>query len=262
MEKLSVILPAAGKSTRFGGGGVKKVFSLLAGKPVWLRSAEIFSSLDFVEKIVVVLSPDDQDFFHQAFANEIKDLNLLVVAGGKERHQSVQNGLIALFPELFRSIKLNDTARGDSAVVHPLEIIVDQSVNHWVAIHDAARPLVRPAQVKEVFSEAVQNGAAILGSPITATIKKVSRQKVEKTVDRTGLFSAQTPQIFSTSILTSAYAHAEQTSQDSIPTDECLLLESAGFPVSMVIGDDQNIKLTHQSDMVLAEAILAARENQ
>jgi len=249
MEKLSVILPAAGKSTRFGGGDLKKVFTPLAGKPVWLRSAEVFSSLDFVHQIVVVLSPEDLNYFQATFSTQIEQLGLLVVPGGDQRYQSVHNGLAALFPEQF-------AGREGEPAVRPAG---DQAKN-WVAIHDAARPLVRSEQVEKVFAEAKKTGAAILASPVTATMKKVSKQVVQGTVDRTNLFSAQTPQIFQTTILAQAYRQAQESGQESIPTDECLLLESAGIPVSVVEGDDQNLKLTHQTDMVLAEAILATRK--
>lgn len=232
MQNLSVILAAAGRSTRFGGGQTKKVFADLSGKPVWLRSAEAFYALDFVSQIVMVVSEDDYDFFLQRFAPEIDRLKLEVVVGGAERYLSVKNGIAKI---------VSDTK--------------------WVAIHDAARPMIQPSQISEVFDAAKKNGAAILAAPMTATIKKVmpDSQLVLGTVDRTNLFSAQTPQIFQRQQLLDIYEKLQQDEQQNIPTDECLLMESFGVPVAVVSGDDQNLKITQQNDMVLAKAILAAR---
>jgi 2-C-methyl-D-erythritol 4-phosphate cytidylyltransferase len=225
MSKFAVILPAAGKSTRFHQKR-KKTFVELRGRAVWLRAAELFVNRDDVIQTLVVVSPDDLDWFKEKFAPNLAFMDIEIVAGGAERSDSVRNALARVRPEA-----------------------------DFVAVHDAARPLLVPEWIDRVFHAAEKTGAAILATPVTSTLKR-SRQDgtIETTVSRAGLWTAQTPQVFRRQLLLDAYAK-QGTLQ---PTDEAQLLEQLGTPVALVEGSSLNIKITTNDDFRLAEVALDA----
>src|SRR5436190_7262474 len=140
MSTVAVIIPAAGKSSRFGGRD-KKPFVSLDGRPVWQRSAELFWTRDDVSKVYLVVAPEDREEFRSRFAHLIAFANAEVVDGGAERFDSVANAL----------------AR------------VPESVP-FVAVHDAVRPLTPGSLIDVVFSVAQKNGAAIPGLPVADTL--------------------------------------------------------------------------------------------
>ncbi len=146
MSKFAVILAAAGRSERFGNQFNKKVFTLLANRPLWMYSAEAFSKRDDVGQIILVISPEDRELFADKFAANAAMLGIQVVAGGKERADSVLNGLNAVRADL-----------------------------PFVAIHDAARPCVATPWVDDVFRAAKETGAAILATQVHATVKTCER---------------------------------------------------------------------------------------
>jgi 2-C-methyl-D-erythritol 4-phosphate cytidylyltransferase len=124
-----------------------------------------------------------------------------------------------------------------------------------VAIHDAARPCIAGAWIDRVFEAGARTGAAILAIPVVGTLKRVNAEKmITETVDRTGLWEAQTPQVFSRDVLTRAFAanHGRQT------TDEAQLVESIGQKVTVVPGSPINLKITSREDLRLAEHSLKA----
>ena len=224
----ALIVAAAGKSSRFTRRGafdpsVKKVFAHLGGKPIWLRSVEKFLNRDDVTQVIVVVAPNDIGWFRKYYMSEINRLLLLVVAGGEERVDSVRNGLIA----------------------------VSQRVG-YVAVHDAARPCVTEQEIAAVFSAAKKHGAALLAAPLVGTIKKVVDRQVEATVPRENLWEAQTPQVFRRDLIFEAY---QQKITDA-PTDDVQLVERLGKPVHVVPSDSGNIKITTQSDLVLARHLV------
>lgn len=226
MSKFAVILPAAGKSTRFRKQAKKKVFVELKGRPVWVRAAEVFLNRDDVAQILVAVSPDDLDWFKEKFAANLAFLNIEVVPGGAERADSVRNALARVHADV-----------------------------EFVAVHDAARPLIVAPWIDAVFAAARKTGAAILALPVTSTLKRVRDDgTIEDTVSRTGLWAAQTPQVFRRDWLLEAYAR-----QGSLqPTDESQLLEQTGRTVSVVEGSPLNIKITTDADFRLAETALEA----
>jgi 2-C-methyl-D-erythritol 4-phosphate cytidylyltransferase len=226
MAKFAVILPAAGKSTRLAMKNRKKVFLDLAGRPVWLRAAEHFTNRDDVLQTVIVISPEDMEFFKDKYAPNLAFMNIEIVAGGADRSESVRNGLA--------HIKEN----------------VD-----FVAVHDAARPLLCKEWVDRVFKAAEQTGAAMAGIRVTSTLKRVDANGcIEATVSREGLWEAQTPQVFRRQLLLDAYAQ-----QGSLmPTDEAQLIEQFGHPITMVECSSINMKITTAEDLRLAEAALEA----
>ena len=224
----ALILAAAGKSSRFSHKGsadptVKKTFAHLGGKPIWLRSVEKFVSRDDVIQIIVVVAPDDITWFRKYYISEINRMLLLIVAGGENRVDSIRNGLIAVTPKA-----------------------------NYVAVHDAARPCVTEQEIATVFEEAKKHGAALLAAPVVGTIKKVVENQVETTVSRENLWEAQTPQVFRRDLILEAY----QQKIEDIPTDDAQLVERLGRPVYVVPADRGNMKITTQSDMVLAKYLI------
>ncbi len=228
MPRFAVILPAAGKSSRFGGKD-KKVFANLDGRPVWLRSAELFASRNDVVQTIVVVAPEDEALFRQRYGAHVALHGLTVVRGGAERFESVGNALAALIDDV-----------------------------DLVAVHDAARPCVPPALIDAVFNAAAKTGAALLALPVPDTLKRSDAQgKVEATVPRQNLWLAQTPQVFRRDWLLAA--HAGRAKLGASVTDDAQLVEAAGHPVYLVTGSSSNIKITTREDLFLAEAILEAR---
>lgn len=232
MSRFAVILPAAGRSSRFG-GMEKKPFLSLAGRPIWQRSAEQFWNRDEVSKVYIVIAPEDRDDFRRRFGHLLAFSNAEVVDGGAERWESVANALTRI----------------------PAEV-------EFVAVHDAVRPLVSGSLIDAVFKAAQQHGAAMLAIPVADTLKHVdvSTQRVTATVSRTGLWQAQTPQVFRRDWLLEAYRQ-RHTITDPI-TDDAQLLEAVGHPVVVVPGSPLNLKITTKQDFELAEAILTARASK
>ena len=226
MPRFGVILAAAGQSSRFQDANYKKPFAPLAGRPVWLHAAEKFIDRDDVKQVVVVVSPDDRQAFVEKFGANLAFMGITLAEGGATRAESVRNGLEKLDAEI-----------------------------DMVAIHDAARPCLAAAWIDRVFAAGVRTGAAILAIPVVGTLKRVGPDHlITETVDRTGLWEAQTPQVFSREILVRAYA----ATRDGAATDEASLVERIGQPVTVVPGSPINLKITSREDLRLAEQALKA----
>jgi 2-C-methyl-D-erythritol 4-phosphate cytidylyltransferase len=226
MPKFAVILPAAGKSSRFSQQKKKKTFVDLKGRAVWLRAAEHFVNRDDVIQTLVVLAAEDAEWFKEKFAPNLAFMNVELVIGGAERADSVRNALARVKPEA-----------------------------DFVAVHDAARPLLVQEWIDRVFRAAEKTGAAILATPVASTLKRARPDvTIGETVSRDKLWAAQTPQVFRRQLLLDAYAR-----QGSLhPTDEAQLVEQLGQPVTLVEGSTLNLKITTGDDFRLAEAALDA----
>ena len=226
MARFGVILVAAGQSSRFQDANYKKPFAPLAGRPVWLHSAEKFTDRDDVKQVVVVVAPEDREAFLEKFGASLAFMGITLAEGGAERADSVKNGLEKLAPEI-----------------------------DIIAIHDAARPCLATEWIDRVFAAGAKTGAAILATPVVSTLKRVGPDRViRETVDRTGLWEAQTPQVFSRSLLERAFAAAAGRPA----TDEAGLIEALGHPVTVVPGSPINLKITSREDLRLAEQALKA----
>lgn len=226
MPTFGVILVAAGQSSRFRDANYKKPFAPLAGRPVWLHSAERFVDRDDVKQVVVVVAPEDRESFLDKFAASLAFMGVTLAEGGAQRSDSVRNGL------------------------EKLNAGIDM-----VAIHDAARPCLAAAWIDRVFEAGVRTGAAILAIPVVGTLKRVGPDDViTETVDRSGLWEAQTPQVFRRDVLERAFASARVGQ----PTDEAQLVEAIGQPVTVVPGSPINLKITSREDLRLAEQALKA----
>jgi 2-C-methyl-D-erythritol 4-phosphate cytidylyltransferase len=226
MAKFAVILPAAGKSSRFHLQKRKKPFVELQGRAVWLRSAEHFVNRPDVVQTLIVISTEDVEWFKEKYAPNLAFMNVDIVTGGNERADSVCNALARVRPEA-----------------------------EFVAVHDAARPLLVAEWIDRVFQSAEKTDAAILATPVTSTLKR-SRPDgtIEATVSRESLWAAQTPQVFRRQLLLDAYAQRGSLQ----PTDDAQLVEQFGHPITLVEGSALNVKITTDSDFHLAEAALAA----
>ncbi len=230
MSKLAVIIPAAGRSSRFG-GIEKKPFVSLDGRPVWQRAAEPFWSRDDVSRVYLVIAPDDRDDFRRRFQGLIAFVEKVeIVEGGAERFESVANALL----------------RVPAGV--PL-----------VAVHDAVRPLVTSALISAVVRAAEEHGAAMPAIPVADTLKQVdpATNRITGTVPRANVWQAQTPQVFRRDWLVEAYA--KRTALTSPITDDAQLIEAIGHSVVVVPGLPANFKITTKDDLDLADAILKAR---
>ena len=226
MAKFAVILPAAGKSSRFRDQHYKKPFAPLEGKAVWLHAAEKFLSRDDVVQTIVVVSPADREGFVEKFGANLAILGVELVEGGAERADSVRNAL--------------EKVRDDA---------------DFVAVHDAARPCIANEWIDKVFDAAEQTGAAILAIPVTSTLKHSADGKsIDKTVPRDQLWSAQTPQVFRRQLLVDAYARGNA----SAATDEAQLVEALGQKIELVPGSPINLKITSRDDLHLAKYLLQA----
>lgn len=225
MSQFAVILPAAGKSSRFVHQRRKKPFAELKGRAVWLRSVDLFVHRDDVVQTILCLAPDDLDWFKETFRADLAFRNIEIVAGGAERADSVGNAL----------------ARVRSDVP-------------FVAVHDAARPLLVDAWIDAVFNAAIEQGAAIPAIRTASTVKRVQGNTIVETVPRDELWQAQTPQVFRTDLLRKAYARRDGFQA----TDEAQLVERIGHPIAVVEGSSMNFKITTADDFRMAEAVLDA----
>ncbi|GIW81295.1 MAG: 2-C-methyl-D-erythritol 4-phosphate cytidylyltransferase [Gemmatales bacterium] len=227
MAKFAVVLPAAGKSSRFK-DKEKKPFANLDGRAVWLRTAELFVIRDDVVQCVLVVAKEDQEMVKRRYGANMAFMNVTLADGGAERFESVANALAQ---------------------------ITDQA--DFVAVHDAVRPCLTTELINAVFSQAAKSGAAILAVPVTDTLKYVENDRVLDTPSRRNVWLAQTPQVFRREWLIDAYARRQEFGDEI--TDDAQLVAAAGHEVHVVPGSTTNIKITTKEDVMLADAILKAR---
>lgn len=228
MSRFAVILPAAGQSSRFQ-GKEKKPFTNLDGRPVWIRTAELFVTREDVGQCIILISPEDVETFKLRNHAHLAFLNIEIVEGGKERFESVANAIAKIKDDI-----------------------------EFIAVHDAVRPCITSEHIDAVFKKASETGAAMLGTPVHSTLKKVNKDKeIIETVPREHLWLAQTPQVFRKDWLIEAYDKRDSIEEGI--TDDAQLIEAIGHSVHIVEGESTNVKITTKQDLALAEAILKAR---
>jgi 2-C-methyl-D-erythritol 4-phosphate cytidylyltransferase len=227
-DNVAAIICAAGASKRFGGKR-KKPFADVGGRAVFLRSVELFANRDDVKQILLGIAPDDEELITVKWGPNLKFFNVKFFLGGTERFDTVEKALA----------------------------LVKDNID-LVAVHDAVRCCVTDKWVDEAITAATETGAAILACPIVATIKQAQDKTITKTVDRTGLYEAQTPQVFKAELLKKAYENLKNLDKNEI-SDDAQLVEAIGEKVSIVETDASNIKITHGSDIAIASAILKSR---
>jgi 2-C-methyl-D-erythritol 4-phosphate cytidylyltransferase len=227
--RVAAVVVAAGRGERLG-RAIPKAFVPLAGRPLLWHALQALGRAQSLDCIVPVVGAADRRHW-DALAPELAGVSGLApaVPGGARRQDSVRAGIAALPPDA-----------------------------EWVAVHDAARPLVRPADVDRVVAEAKRGGAALLATPVRDTVKRVQEGRVVETPPRAELWAAQTPQVFRTAVLREALAKAE--ADGFTGTDDAELVERLGVRVRVVEGDARNLKITRPEDLPLAEQWLGAGE--
>ena len=227
---VSAIIVATGQSRRMG-GDTSKQFILIDGVPVIVRTLKAFEIAERIREVVIAARQED---IPQMYAL-IQDYEITkvkqIITGGETRQESV-----------FRAIAQ-----------------VDENAD-FLAIHDGARPLIRPQEIDLAVSAAVEHGAAALGVPVKDTVKQVDADgKIVDTPERSTLWAVQTPQVFSRALYLRA---AEQAGEAAAQlTDDCQLIERTGAPVYLVRGAYANLKITTPEDVFAAEGILRATED-
>jgi 2-C-methyl-D-erythritol 4-phosphate cytidylyltransferase len=257
-KHISVILPAAGQSKRFGGSR-SKLETTIGDRAVLVRAVELFANRPEVQQIIVAVDPNKVDQFKFKWGDKLGFLGVTIVPGGEvERWETVLRAIEA----------------------------VDKAATH-IAVHDAARPVTSPQVIDRCFEAAEQYKAVIPASRITATIKRTAHEasrpeaaedpldailgdagkttvdayRVTETVPRDDLWLIQTPQVFDADLLRRAYRQITdgQLTGEKI-TDDAGLVEALGEPVHIVEGDPLNVKITHPDDVSFAQAVLNMRK--
>lgn len=224
--KVSVIIPAAGQSRRMG-LGTNKQFLTLKGKPVLAHTLAVFENCLAVQEIIIVAAEGEEEYCRrEIIENHSFSKVSQVITGGKERQDSVYQGILALSPDT--------------------EIVI---------VHDGARPFLTAELINRSIEHCLETGAAIVAVPVKDTIKIVNgEQTVENTPPRHTLWAVQTPQTFRYSLLKEAHDRAKM--QGFLGTDDASLVERLGGQVKVVLGSYENLKITTPEDLIIGGAIL------
>ena len=228
VRDVGVVIVAAGSGSRTGSAELKQ-FRWVAGRPMLLHSLQAFMARPDVASVVCVLPKSHAgDPPPWIFQCDVERLMLSV--GGRERHESVRNGLEDLPDEV-----------------------------RYVLVHDAARPLVTDATIDRVLAEARRGRGAVAALPAVDTLKEVDEEgRIVRTIDRTRVWRAQTPQGFPRDMI--ERAHAEAARSGAAATDDAGLCERLGLPVVVVRGSERAMKITEEADFVRADAMYAVPE--
>jgi len=222
-SRVSLVIPAAGRGTRFG-GPVAKQLLLLKGRAVLLRSLDAFAGQ--VEEAVLAISADAHDDIAALIATAGLPFPVRLTTGGATRQESVHAGLLASDPTC-----------------------------DLVLVHDAVRPLVPTRCITACIAALAEHVAAVVALPCAATVKRARRDNtVDATVPRDDLWLAQTPQGLRRAEALAAFARAAQERWTC--SDDVQVMERAGHRVALVMGDARNLKLTTPDDWAVAEALL------
>lgn len=229
-NSISAIIVAGGMGKRLG-KEIPKAFVPVCGKELFLYCAEVFDAMRIFNEIIIVVPESAIEETHE----KTKHLStkVIIAGGGKERHNSVENGI--------------NNASGEI-----------------VLIHDAARPFITADLVKELIENFKREdfSGVISANPVVDTMRKFSGNLCAETIDRDELISVGTPQVFDKKILSNCFlmlAKDELENKEqrlSRPTDEAMLVQSFGYKVGWVKGSKLNFKITTPEDIILAEAIV------
>ncbi|MDA5110152.1 MULTISPECIES: 2-C-methyl-D-erythritol 4-phosphate cytidylyltransferase [Brevibacillus] len=224
-----VVIVAAGSGRRMGAER-NKVWLPLGGEPILAHTVRLFAAHPEIGEVVLVVSERDHADVLAWLKRE--KLKLTVALGGAERQDSVRSGLAALSPNC-----------------------------SYVLVHDAARPFVTREQISELIRQVRRDQATIMAVPVKDTIKVVGANgKVQSTPARESLWAVQTPQAFRVSLLREAHQAALEAGKTG--TDDAMLVEWLGHPVTVMPGSYENIKITTPDDLWLGEEILRRRRGE
>ncbi len=224
--KAVAVITAAGLGTRMGASHPKQYLEL-GGKPILAHTLEKFEAAKLVDSIVIVADSGSISMIKETILKNWPSPKVKwVVKGGEKRQDSVAAGLAA------------------ASIGYDV-----------VAIHDGVRPFVRPELIDKCIEEAASHGACIVAIPVKDTIKRVDEEgRIAETVERAGLWRAQTPQAFRYDLLDSAMSEAMK--EGFYGTDEAMLVERAGHEIYILAGDEKNIKITTPEDLAIAGALV------
>lgn len=227
---VSVIIAAAGMSNRMG-SKINKQFIAIGGKPILAHTIEKFERCRYVDEIIVVAKEEEIEYCRKEIVRKYKFNKVAnIIRGGKERQDSVYNGILAL-----------------------------NEKSDIVLVHDGARPFVKLENIEDGIKGVVEYGACVIGVPVTDTIKVVGNDKfIDSTPKRDLLWAAQTPQCFFKEILIKGYEKA--INDGFYGTDDCSLVERIGYNVKMIMGSYENIKITTPEDLIHAESLLKDKD--
>ncbi len=225
MPYVTSIVVAAGSGSRMG-TQTKKQYLTLNNKPLLIYTLEVMEKQDKIKETVLVVPSNDIDFCKDLIKEYSIQKVINIAAGGDTRGASVFNGLQAVPKD-----------------------------SEFVVVHDGARPFLSQQVLIEALKTGIREGAAIVAVPVKDTIKQARPDGVVQcTLDRSSLWSVQTPQVFSKDLLVQCYEKAYK--EDFQGTDDASLIEAFGHPVKIVKGDYRNIKITTKEDIGYAEYLL------
>jgi 2-C-methyl-D-erythritol 4-phosphate cytidylyltransferase len=230
-ESLSAVVVAAGRSQRMG---FDKLLTPLAGRPLLLHTLERLFLTQAPREIVLVVRPGSEAEMERLLAPLAGRGTIRLAPGGAQRQDSVQNGLQAVSAD-----------------------------SEFVMVHDAARPFVTKELIDTVLAAARHSDAAVCGSPCSDSLKEVGEDGlVTRTIDRSGLWTVQTPQIFRTQLLRDAYRGALANNRAASFTDDTAVVEAMGHPVRIVLYHGINLKVTTPIDWKIAEIFLQGENDE
>lgn len=227
---VSVIIAAAGMSNRMG-SKMNKQFLAVDGKPILVHTIEKFEKSKLIDEIILVSKEGETEYCRKEIIGKYKFNKVKkIIKGGKERQDSIYNGLLAL-----------------------------NEKSEIVLTHDGARPFVKEKNIRDGIKEVIKSGAAIIGVPVKDTMKIIEENNdIKFTPPRATIWAAQTPQCFHKEILIKAYEKARK--DEYLGTDDSSLVERLGHKVKMVMGSYENIKITTPDDLILAEFLLKEKD--
>lgn len=227
---VSVIIASAGMSNRMG-SKMNKQFLAVGGKPILAHTIDKFENSRFIDEIIIVSKEEEIEYCRKEIVRKYKFNKVTnIIRGGKERQESVYNGILAL--------------NGKTDIV---------------LIHDGARPFVKKENIEDGIKGVMENGACVIGVPVKDTIKVVGDMNgIDHTPPRATLWAAQTPQCFHKDIIIKGYEKA--IADGYLGTDDSSLVERLGLKVKMIMGSYENIKITTPEDLILAESLFKEKD--
>jgi len=228
---VSVIVAAAGMSNRMG-SKINKQFIAIDNKPILAHTLEKFEKCKYVDEVIVVSKEEEVEYCKKEIVKKYGFKKVKnIVKGGKERQDSVYNGILAL-----------------------------DEKSQIVLTHDGARPFIRTEIIEKGIQGVLEYGACVVGVPVKDTIKAInSDDEVHHTPKRSLLWAAQSPQCFWTDLLKKGYDLAIK--EDILGTDDSSLVEKTGHTIKMIMGSYDNIKITTPEDLIIADSFLKNRES-